>query len=68
MESQPQNPEFRIIPENFHPCSTDFKEYELMKLLIYDLTFNFTNVIFRKLKKNSIRKLVNKLLSLFGVL
>ena len=20
MESQPQNPEFRIIPENFHPC------------------------------------------------
>ena len=21
MESQPQNPELRIIPENFHPCS-----------------------------------------------
>ena len=20
MESQPQNPEFRIIPQNFHPC------------------------------------------------
>ena len=20
MESQPQNPEFRISPENFHPC------------------------------------------------
>ena len=20
MESLPQNPEFRIIPENFHPC------------------------------------------------
>ena len=20
MESQPQNPEFKIIPENFHPC------------------------------------------------
>ena len=20
MESQPQNPEIRIIPENFHPC------------------------------------------------
>ena len=20
MESQPQNPEFRICPENFHPC------------------------------------------------
>ena len=22
MESQPQNPEFRINPENFHPCMT----------------------------------------------
>ena len=22
MESQPQNPEFRINPENFHPCFT----------------------------------------------
>ena len=21
MESQPQNPEFKINPENFHPCS-----------------------------------------------
>ena len=21
MESQPQNPEFRINPENFHPCN-----------------------------------------------
>ena len=24
MESQPQNPEFRINPENFHPCSYEF--------------------------------------------
>ena len=23
MESQPQNPEFRNNPENFHPCNTD---------------------------------------------
>ena len=23
MESQPQNPEFRINPENFHPCVSD---------------------------------------------
>ena len=22
MESQPQNPEFRIHPENFHPCTS----------------------------------------------
>ena len=33
MESQPQNPEFRINPDNFHPCSTlcvkscDFKYF-----------------------------------------
>ena len=27
MESQPQNPEFRINPENFHPCKkTTFLE------------------------------------------
>ena len=28
MESQPQNPEFRISPENFHPCN--FNEAESM--------------------------------------
>ena len=58
MESQPQNSECRINPVNFHPCSTDFKDYELMKLLMYALKFNYTNVIFRKLKTNSIRNLV----------
>ena len=25
MESQPQNPEFRINPENFHPCTKHSK-------------------------------------------
>ena len=25
MESQPQNPEFRINLENFHPCSYNFQ-------------------------------------------
>ena len=29
MESQPQNPEFRNNPENFHPCFTEF----LLKLI-----------------------------------
>ena len=24
MESQPQNPEFRNNPENFHPCNQQF--------------------------------------------
>ena len=25
MESQPQNPEFRNNPENFHPCKSHFE-------------------------------------------
>ena len=33
MESQPQNPEFRINPENFHPWQYIAK---LMKLLIFE--------------------------------
>ena len=28
MESQPQNPEFRINPENFHPCRNSFQVSE----------------------------------------
>ena len=28
MESQSQNPEFRINPENFHPCRTDLSRSE----------------------------------------
>ena len=31
MESQPQNPEFRINPENFHPC----RQWEISVLLAY---------------------------------
>ena len=27
MESQPQNPEFRINPENFHPCQCKATEF-----------------------------------------
>ena len=30
MESQPQNPEFRINPENFHPCRLKWKLYQLI--------------------------------------
>ena len=26
MESQPQNPEFRNNPENFHPCKSNLKK------------------------------------------
>ena len=25
MESQPQNPEFRNNPENFHPCMSEYQ-------------------------------------------
>ena len=31
MESQPQNPEFRINPENFHPCIYLFKRGSLFE-------------------------------------
>ena len=27
MESQPQNPEFRINPKNFHPCICNCEKY-----------------------------------------
>ena len=29
MESQPQNPEFRINPENFHPCNIHVKLFQI---------------------------------------
>ena len=28
MEKQPQNPEFRINPENFHPCKYGFNDWK----------------------------------------
>ena len=34
MESQPQNPEFRINPENFHPCSVCTKILTMKKNII----------------------------------
>ena len=36
MESQPQNPEFRNNPENFHPCCRGFTAcIELMKANLF---------------------------------
>ena len=29
MESQPQNPEFRNNPENFHPCNSPFRHVQM---------------------------------------
>ena len=33
MESQPQNPEFRINPENFHLCNVHIKLSQKSKLV-----------------------------------
>ena len=40
MESQPQNPEFRIIPENFHPCILNGKMDSSQTLIIVPLWHN----------------------------
>ena len=38
MESQPQNPEFRNNPENFHPCMDP--KYSVIKWLRYTYLIN----------------------------
>ena len=35
MESQPQNPEFKINPENFHPCFIDKNDLRYKKYNFY---------------------------------
>ena len=40
MKSQPQNPEFRINPENFHPCMLPLQVHVLMFL---DISYATTN-------------------------
>ena len=35
MESQPQNPEFRNNPENFHPCFTNYTVNEFLWGLLH---------------------------------
>ena len=35
MESQPQNPEFRNSPENFHPCISVLTESTLLKMFFH---------------------------------
>ena len=53
MESQPQNPEFRYNPENFHPCisrrsffmedrSTNVPLIEIVLLSSHKISFGFT--------------------------
>ena len=40
MERQSQNPEFRIIPENFHPCILNVKIDSSQTLIIVPLWHN----------------------------
>ena len=35
MESQPQNPEFRIHPENFHPCKNVYYHLNTFVMCIH---------------------------------
>ena len=39
MESQPQNPEFRINPENFHQCSCIISAIGYLILLVIYFSF-----------------------------
>ena len=41
MESQPQNPEFRNNPENFHPC-IERADRVLMRMTGYWLIYRFS--------------------------
>ena len=51
MESQPQNPEFRINPENFHRCSWQslINSLPAGKVCIFFCLLIFSNKLFRKI-------------------
>ena len=52
MESQPQNTEFRINPENFHPCVCD----NYLNLVFWPMYLRDVSIFFlSKLVENSIR-------------
>ena len=38
MESQPQNPEFRINPENFHPCGLHYSVINVRNRCMFNET------------------------------
>ena len=42
MESQPQNPEFRINPKNFHPCKSHRKQGKSKEVFFLFLFFKKT--------------------------
>ena len=54
MESQPQNPEFRINPENIHAC----KQCRLIKMQ-FDLHLVYLNNLRQKMYHTDFRKQKN---------
>ena len=59
MESQPQNPEFRYNPENFHPCSYSVRNKR--SYVSANLLLNLLN----KVKKKDKMQRLPSILSLF---
>ena len=49
MESQPQNPEFRINPENFHLCITTYEPFG--KLLTHSLVISSSPIRWAKITR-----------------
>ena len=48
MESLPQNPEFRINPENFHPCIRPRMAYfDILQGLSYQFHFGSQPIIWK---------------------
>ena len=43
MENQPQNPEFRNSPENFHPCNI-FEKLNKMETIDHDINSAFVHI------------------------
>ena len=49
MESQPQNPEFMINPENLHPCSYSLCNKYIMCTYAITLDFRGHNLVHHKM-------------------
>ena len=51
MESRPENPEFRINSENFHPCKYQnlmyWLNYILLGQILFDLILYIPSIIFQ---------------------
>ena len=46
MESHPQNPEFRINAENFHPCSTSLYQCSVCRTLFSKISSSFEKILY----------------------